>query len=327
MSNFINILSKKYEIVDTLEYITLADSFVKNKIGKGHGEAKLYVGNENEKTYNFFGNIQNLNCFFLKKDFRNFIRDAEEEYLNPQQDYVKKDEMPSRLNKLKEKLESISNKEILNFLINRVNVAPPRVYINSESTFYDFMREVALPNISYLSVLKLKDKKEKIYYYFKIFIDYRPDIVGYRTFEEIKQEEQINQMQIPEQEKEMLIKSRIGQGKYRENLLKECPYCPFTLIDDKRLLVASHIKPWSKSDNCEKIDSKNGFIFTPTYDRLFDRGLITFDDNKKLIVSPWLSSVTQNRLKIFTGMPIENLNLDRKRKEYLKYHRENIFKG
>ena len=41
MSNFINILSKKYEIVDTLEYITLADSFVKNKIGKGHGEAKL----------------------------------------------------------------------------------------------------------------------------------------------------------------------------------------------------------------------------------------------------------------------------------------------
>jgi len=37
MSNFINILSKKYEIVDTLEYITLADSFVKNKIGKGHG--------------------------------------------------------------------------------------------------------------------------------------------------------------------------------------------------------------------------------------------------------------------------------------------------
>ena len=97
MSNFINILSKKYEIVDTLEYITLADSFVKNKIGKGHGEAKLYVGNENEKTYNFFGNIHNLNCFFLKKDFTNFIRDAEEEYLNPQQDYVKKNEMPSRL--------------------------------------------------------------------------------------------------------------------------------------------------------------------------------------------------------------------------------------
>ena len=36
--------------------------------------------------------------------------------------------------------------------------------------------------------------------------------------------------------------------------------------------------------------------------------------------------INQNRLKIFTGMLIENLNLDRKRKEYLKYHRENIFK-
>ena len=134
-------------------------------------------------------------------------------------------------------------------------------------------------------------------------------------------------MQIPEQEKEMLIKSRIGQGKYRENLLKECPYCPFTLIDDKRLLVASHIKPWSKSDNCEKIDSKNGFIFTPTYDKLFDRGFITFDDSKKLIVLPWLSPMNQKRLGIYSGMLIEKLNLSNKRKEYLKYHRKNIFKG
>ena len=327
MSNFINILSKKYEIVDTLEYITLADSFVKNKIGKGHGEAKLYVGNENEKTYNFFGNIHNLNCFFLKKDFRNFIRDAEEEYLNPQQDYVKKDEMPSRLNKLKEKLESISNKEILNFLINRVNVAPPRVYINSESTFYDFMREVALPNISYLSVLKLKDKKEKIYYYFKIFIDYRPDIVGYKTSEEMKQEKHIKELSISDKQKEKLLNSRDGQGIYREKLLEECQFCPFTLVNDERLLIASHIKPWVKSNDKEKVDPKNGFIFTPTYDKLFDRGFITFESDKTLRVSPWLSPMNQKRLGIYTGMLIEKLNLDDRREEYLKYHRENIFKS
>ena len=304
MSNFINILSKKYEIVDTLEYITLADSFVKNKIGKGHGEAKLYVGNENEKTYNFFGNIHNLNCFFLKKN-----------------------EMQSRLNKLKEKLESISNKEILNFLINRVNVAPPRVYINSESTFYDFMREVALPNISYLSVLKLKDKKEKIYYYFKIFIDYRPDIVGYRTSEETKQEKQIRELSISEKQKEKLINARVGQGVYREKLLEECPFCPFTLVNDERLLIASHIKPWVKSNDKEKIDPKNGFMFTPTYDKLFDRGFITFESDKTLKVSPWLSPMNQKRLGIYNGMLIKKLSLDDKREKYLKYHRENIFKG
>ena len=38
-----------YEVMDSLSNITLADSFVKNKIGTGHGEAKLYVGNVLEK--------------------------------------------------------------------------------------------------------------------------------------------------------------------------------------------------------------------------------------------------------------------------------------
>ena len=328
MGNFVNILNINFEIIDTLEYITLADSFVKNKIGTGHGEAVLYVGS-GDNTHNnyFFKDLNGLNCFFLKKDFENFLKETEEEYLNPSQNYIKKENMSSKLFDLKNKCNQMID-SFLYFQLDYVDREPPRIYMRSNSEYYEFMREIALPNISYLSILKLRNSfNGSIWYYFKIFVDYKLNIIGYRTFEEIKQEEQINQMKIPEQEKEMLIKSRIGQGKYRENLLKECPYCPFTLIDDKRLLVASHIKPWSKSNNYEKIDSKNGFIFTPTYDRLFDRGLITFDDNKKLIVSPWLSSVTQNRLKIFTGMPIENLNLDRKRKEYLKYHRENIFKG
>ena len=52
-------LGEKYEVVDTLEYITLADSFVKNKIGHGHGEAKLYVGNENERLLAFFEGFNN----------------------------------------------------------------------------------------------------------------------------------------------------------------------------------------------------------------------------------------------------------------------------
>lgn len=325
----INNQNYEFEIIDTLEYITLADSFVKNKIGTGHGEAKLYVGNENDRTYNFFGNIQNLSCFFLKKDFRNFIKDAEEEYLNPQQEYVKKEELPFKLNDLKEKCKNMSD-DFLTFYLSRVEtIDPPRVYMKADSEYYEFMRDIALPNISYLSILKLKNLYDgSIWYYFKIFIDYRPDIVGYKTLEESRQEDIINHsFGISVKEKEKLIKARIGQGEYRENLLKECPYCPFTLIDDKRLLVASHIKPWSKSNNYEKIDSKNGFIFTPTYDKLFDRGLITFDDDKKLIVSPWLSLINQNRLKIFTGILIENLNLDKRRKEYLKYHRENIFKS
>ena len=98
------------------------------------------------------------------------------------------------------------------------------------------------------------------------------------------------------------------------------------MVSDERLLVASHIKPWYASDDKEKVDPKNGFLFTPTFDRLFDRGFITFEDDKTLVVSPWISPMNQKRLGIYTGKVIDALPLDEKRKEYLEFHREYIFK-
>lgn len=225
------------------------------------------------------------------------------------------------------KIEEI-NSEVLKFELYRVNVAPPRIYVNAESKFWNIMRIIALPNISYLSVLKLKDKMDNIVYYFRIFVDYKPDIVGYQMPEEKEQEENIEtDNKISQKKKETIIRARIGQGKYREDLLEECPFCPFTLVNDERLLIASHIKPWAKADNKEKVDPKNGFMLTPTYDKLFDRGFITFDDDRKLIVSPWLSPMNQKRLGIYTGLLVKKLPLDEKRKEYLKYHREFVFKS
>ena len=103
-------------------------------------------------------------------------------------------------------------------------------------------------------------------------------------------------------------------------------FCPITDVNDERLLVASHIKPWAKSNDVEKIDPNNGFMFTPTYDKLFDRGFISFDDNKRMLVSPWISPMNQKRLNIYDGRKIDKLQLNDKRKVYLKYHREHIFK-
>ncbi len=321
--------NKKFIIVDTLEYITLADSFVKdNKIGTGHGEAKLYVGNIGNRLTNFFNNFQDINCFFLKKDLKKFLLDSKEEYFNPQQPYIKKDTMSNRYNIMENKIDKLSN-GFLNFRLYRVDVAPPRVYMNAESEYYDLMRRIGLPNISYLSILKLKDNNNNNnLFYFRIFIDYKPDIIGYKMPKEIEQENEINsKSNLSQKMKETMIKARTGQGEYRNKLLLECPYCPFTLVNDERLLIASHIKPWSKSNDKEKIDPKNGFMLTPTYDRLFDQGFITFDDNKKLYVSPWISPMNQKRLNIYTNKFIEYLQLDEKRIEYLKYHRENIYKA
>lgn len=325
MEHLIEIEGESYEILDSLLYVTMADSFVKNKLGQGHGEAKIYVGNESEKIYNFFDGFDN-ECFFRKADFEKFLLDAKQEYYEPQQEYFKKDEMKEVYLKLEKKV-ALFSKGLLNFKTFRVMVKPPRIYIKSKSQYYDFMRSVGLPNISYLSILKIKNKEGKTFYYFKLFIDYKPDVVKYTSSVEAKQEKNIeNNDKLNKMYKEKLIKARIGQGEYRKMLIEDCMYCPFTLVNDERLLIASHIKPWAVANNNEKVDCKNGFALTPTYDQLFDKGFITFEDDKSLKVSPWLSPMNQKRLNIYNGKIITKLPLDEKRKYYLKYHRENIFK-
>lgn len=87
----------------------------------------------------------------------------------------------------------------------------------------------------------------------------------------------------------------------------------------------SHIKPWAVSDDFEKTDPKNGFMLTPTFDRLFDRGFLSFTDDKKTILSPFLSNMTYSKLgisdnKIIPHLPIEG------REEYQHYHRNQILK-
>ena len=130
--------------------------------------------------------------------------------------------------------------------------------------------------------------------------------------------------QVGDTTKSVQTQIRIGQEKFRKNLLKHLKYCPITGIDEPRILLASHIKPWAMSDNQERLDIHNGFIFSPTIDKLFDSGLITFENNKKLIVSPVLQLKNINKIgiepeKIYMKLPIDN------RLNYLEFHRENVF--
>ena len=46
--------------------------------------------------------------------------------------------------------------------------------------------------------------------------------------------------------------------------------CCLCGVDDDALLVASHIKPWAKSDEHEKLDLDNGLLLCPNHDKLFD---------------------------------------------------------
>ena len=181
---------------------------------------------------------------------------------------------------------------------------------------------MSLPNITYISVVKLLDDNGQLTYYFRLFADYFGDVEHPYTIE--KEKEEIDNLQDSE-EKKVLTRARVGQGKYREELLKLCPFCPITLVSDDRLLIASHIKPWAKSNDFEKTDPLNGFMLTPTFDFLFDRGFLSFTDDKKSILSPFLSNMTYSKIgisdgKTFSHVPIEG------REGYLEYHRNEILK-
>tara|TARA_B100001057_G_C22785104_1_gene925224 strand:+ start:376 stop:1356 length:981 start_codon:yes stop_codon:yes gene_type:complete len=321
--------NKEYVKEDTVDKLTIPDDFVirDNKIGTGNGHKKLYIGQNNDSLRNFYGTSEfTINCILKKKDLKNFLIDLESEYKFPTQSYRRSHDLPSLFTTRLQKIDRLPE-ELLFSVSEQGHIEGPRVYIRSNASSYEILRELPLPNLSYLSIMKLKAADGDIIYYFKLFTDYESSF-GSNTHpsdNERENETLSNDDTISERDREQMIKARIGQGKYRKDLLRECPKCPITLIEDHRLLTASHIKPWAKSIGREKIDPKNGFMFTPTIDRLFDRGLITFENNKKIFISPWLPEATVSRLNIQKGSLIESLPIEG-REKYLSYHREKIFK-
>lgn len=285
-----------FKVVDTKEKITIADSFVvrQNKIGGGNGEAKLYIGQDNAETRSFFGNNGfSIPCFLIKNDLQKYLEETKAEYLKPEQPYVNKEDLPNLWLARKAKIDALPEK--IEFeVIEQSQIAGSRVYVKSNDQAYKIIRELSLPNITFISVIKLIDDYGRLSYYFRLFADYFGEVEHPYVIE--KEEEEIIESNVPLEEKKQLIRARIGQGEYRMKLLAECPYCPITLISDDRLLIASHIKPWASSDDFEKTDPKNGFMLTPTFDRLFDRGFLSFTNDKKTILSPFLSNMTYSKL-------------------------------
>lgn len=142
--------------------------------------------------------------------------------------------------------------------------------------------------------------------------------------EEAKEQERIiNDTSIRETEREQLVKARVGQGIFRSRVSLMETSCRLTGISDGRFLRASHIKPWAKSSNEEKLDGHNGLMLSPHIDHLFDKGFISFDDNGRLLVSPKAPS------GVFSAWHLEHdrqtPKLTAQQKLYMQFHRLNIF--
>jgi len=131
---------------------------------------------------------------------------------------------------------------------------------------------------------------------------------------------------IPETEKESLVKSRKGQGKFRKEVLELHVSCPFTGVANPKFLKAGHLKPWSRCvNNFERLDPLNGIPLTPVADYLLDNGYLTFDNKGHALFS---NTIAISELKAMGIDPFRKYNikiLDQRQRQYLKYHRHNIF--
>ena len=120
-----------------------------------------------------------------------------------------------------------------------------------------------------------------------------------------------------------IVASRKGQGLFKSRVSFVEHGCRVTGARGQRYLIASHIKPWNKSNNIEKLDGHNGLLLSPHIDRLFDGGLISFSDEGDLLISKHCDS------SIIKAWAIKEMNTGSfkdEQKFYLDYHRNHIFK-
>jgi hypothetical protein len=126
---------------------------------------------------------------------------------------------------------------------------------------------------------------------------------------------------------ERMVRQRIGQNTFRKAMMEYWGQaCSVTGISVPEVLRASHAKPWADCDNdAERLDVFNGFLLTANLDALFDRFLISFDDNGKMLISMCL--IKEQRLALGLDQDLGLRWLAEKHLPYLQYHRRLFFEG
>lgn len=125
----------------------------------------------------------------------------------------------------------------------------------------------------------------------------------------------------PLTERERLQAARVGQGDFRNALMILWNgTCPVAGVDHAGLLRASHIKAWKASTNVERLDPFNGLLLCAHIDALFDRHLITFEDDGWMLVSAAVTKENRTRLGLVSGASISGLNS--RHAPYLAHHRK-----
>lgn len=125
---------------------------------------------------------------------------------------------------------------------------------------------------------------------------------------------------IPETQRLQLAKARVGQGLFRKRVMLIEPRCRVTGVEDSRLLIASHIKPWRNASNAERIDGYNGIMLSPHVDALFDERLISFEDDGQMLLHASLPREVLDRWSINPETNVGRFH--EQQSAFLKHHRD-----
>ncbi|MGF6978076.1 putative restriction endonuclease [Paraburkholderia sp. JPY465] len=126
--------------------------------------------------------------------------------------------------------------------------------------------------------------------------------------------------------REALVKARLGQGRYRRELLARWEYrCAVTGCEVPQVVRASHAKPWRHCSDSERLDPDNGLPLVATLDALFDAGLITFDASGRMEISVHIDE-NQQALLLSDAPRALSKTPSKELAAYLAAHRQHVFK-
>ncbi len=152
----------------------------------------------------------------------------------------------------------------------------------------------------------------------------RKNISAFQEIESFLQSSNFYQAEERETAKETRVQSRIWQDQFRAALIEYWQCCSVTGCKQVELLKASHIKPWRYASNQERLNMFNGLLLLPNLDTCFDLGLISFDDEGKILISSQLRKATLLQLGINENMKL--MKFEKRHQEFLEYHREKVFR-
>jgi putative restriction endonuclease len=128
------------------------------------------------------------------------------------------------------------------------------------------------------------------------------------------------------------VRVRLAQRFFRRAVISSYDFrCCVTGIEIRSLLIASHILPWSQYPDL-RANPSNGLCLSRLHDAAFDRGLMTFDDEFRIVLSRELrdafgNSVIAASFQAFEGRLMELPQKFCPNSEYLQIHRSTMFRG